>query len=119
MSDIASVPAHLRPALAAAVALELEYATDSEWPAVSDAEAYASRRAEVVSAFRLADNWDAECCSPEQVVRLARRAASEARPFDLTAWPDTVELATDWLARITSARDLIQLADALEDPCAD
>jgi hypothetical protein len=103
-----TVPAHLRPALGAAAELELELSTDGHWP--DEDEPRAAHREEIMRASRVVDLWAADCCTREQVGKLAHRAAAEQQPG---RWPRTLGEADDVVRRAALTRDLIMLRDTL------
>jgi hypothetical protein len=103
-----TVPAHLRPALGEAAELELELATDGHWP--DDQDGRSAHRDTIMNAARVIDLWAADCCTREQVGKLARRAADEQQP---DRWPRTIDEADAVIERAAVTRDLILLRDAL------
>lgn len=107
-----TVPAHLRPLLGAAAEHELEATTDHEWPA--DDNARSTRRDLVISTAHMADNYEADVLTQDQVVRLAERAAADQQPPDFIGpWPTSIAEADKLLKQVGLTRDLLQLRDTL------
>jgi hypothetical protein len=62
----------------------------------------------------MVENWAANACTTQEVARLAERAAEDQQPADFIGeWPTTIEQADKLARRVSLARELLQLRDAM------